>query len=380
MTASWRSRGDGEGRASRRAATAAVGTLFVATAVGCSEAGGSAGPVDQRELTCDLNPALLADGGVGRDGIPALSNPAFVPVAPLVNENTYIADSHRVIALFEAGEWLVIPHNVMWRHEVVNLPEITVTYCPLTGSAMAFARLSVGGAEFGVSGLLYQANLILYDRNEPNESLWPQMLGEARCGPRSGQTLQRVPVVEMTYGAWRALHPESKVVALPTVFERGLYMFSPYGFDYENPDNPDYLGYPIPLNDSRLLPKERVLGIPDVDGRPVAYSFHAMAAAGDYGVWELEYEGEPAVVLWSKEGQAAMVYRSKVNGTETGFRVTERGIEDDLTGTVWAADGSPIAGTLVGTAARLRGIPSAYVAFWGAWAAFHPDTELGIAQ
>lgn len=365
-------------RSVRNALAAMLAALIAGSGAGCSEEGGSAGPIEQKELVCDLDLSLLADGGVGRDGIPALSDPEFVPIAPQNEKNSYIADHHRVIALFEGGEWLVIPHNIMWRHEIVNLPEITVTYCPLTGSALAFARLSVGGAEFGVSGLLYQANLMLYDRNEPNESLWSQMLGEARCGPRRGQSLQHVPVVEMEYGTWRALHPDSKIVALPSVFDPALYFFSPYGFDYEKPENGDYLGYPIPQTDKRLLPKARILGIPDVDGRPVAYSFRAMAEAGDHAVFELEVDGEPAVVLWSTEGQAAMVYRSKVNGTETTFRVTERGIEDDLTGSVWLADGTPVDGPLAGTPSRLRGIPSAYVAFWGAWAAFHPNTELAI--
>lgn len=65
-----------------------------------------------------------------------------------------------MIAYWSAGEWLVIPHNVMWRHEIVNLPEVAVTYCPLTGSTLAFARGGVDGAEFGLSGPLYKANLL----------------------------------------------------------------------------------------------------------------------------------------------------------------------------------------------------------------------------
>ena len=330
------------------------------------------------ELVCDLDLTFLADGGVGRDGIPALSDPEFVPVEPLVLENTYLRPDDRIIALQEGGEWLAIPHNVMWRHEIVNLPEVTVTYCPLTGSALAFARLSVSGAEFGVSGLLYNANLILYDRNEPDESLWPQMLGEARCGPRAGQKLQRVPVVEMTWEAWRALHPESKVVALPTVFDRGLYMLNPYGLDYEDPDNSDYLGYPIPQSDRRLLPKERVLGIPDHEDGPLAYAFDVMQSHGDYGVFPFDYNGEPSVVFWDGRAISSMAYRTTVNSQQATFAAVDGGFLDSVSGTVWAVDGTPVSGPLAGTSRRLRPITSVYVAFWDAWAAFHPGTELGV--
>jgi len=370
-------------RTSPRTAGAVALIVAMSSAIACST--GTEGPVGGgefvgEELICDLNASLLADGGVGRDGIPALDNPEFIPVEPLVSDNTYLRPDDRVIAVWEGGEWLVIPHNIMWRHEIVNLPEVTVTYCPLTGSALAFARLSVSGAEFGVSGLLYQANLVLYDRNEPDESLWPQMLAEARCGPRSGQPLTRVPLVEMTWDAWRTLHPDSKVVKLPTIFDRGLYMLNPYGNNYDNPDNADYLGFPIPLTDLRLPPKARVLGIPDTEGGPTAYAFQDMALSGAYGAFEFQYEGAPAVVFWDEVSQAAMAYRSIVSAQQTSFVATDAGFEDQATGTVWAVDGTPVAGPLAGSGNRLRAISSAYVAFWGAWAAFHPGTELGIRE
>lgn len=261
---------------------------------------------------CDLDARYLADGGVGRDGIPALTDPLFLPAEPRTDAISYFRPTDRVIAYWSAGEWLVIPHNVMWRHEIVNLPEVAVTYCPLTGSTLAFARGGVDGAEFGVSGLLYKANLVLYDRNRPEESHWPQMMGQARCGPRTGQTLVRVPVIEMTWEGWMDLHPDSKVLALtPEMFDPALYFFNPYGFEYETLDNPDFLGFPIPL-DSRRPPKERVLGLPGGDGGGTAYPFRAMAEVGDLAVFEVEHSGGPAVVFWDATRQAAMAYHPLV--------------------------------------------------------------------
>ena len=50
---------------------------------GCSlEDGIGTGPIPDDQLVCDLDPAYLADGGVGRDGIPALSDPLLVPISP----------------------------------------------------------------------------------------------------------------------------------------------------------------------------------------------------------------------------------------------------------------------------------------------------------
>jgi hypothetical protein len=204
------------------------------------------------------------------------------------------------------------------------------------------------------------------------------MLGEARCGPRTGEALTRVPVFEMTWEGWIELHPGSKVLALtPDMFDPGVYFFSPYGFDYEEPDNGDYLGMPM-RQDDRRPPKERVLGIPDGDGGGLAFPFLAMEGVGDLAVFELEHEGEPAVVLWDATRQSAMAFRSTVRGAAATFRATEQGFEDDATGTVWAVDGTAVRGPLAGSGAELRSLTGAYVAFWRAWAAFHPGTDLAL--
>lgn len=336
------------------------------------------GPGSQR-LECGmLDPAFLADGGVGRDGIPALTDPGFV-----AQEDTamfaYLADFDRVIGIEVGGEWLAIPHKVMYRHEIVNLnrgsEQIAVTYCPLTGSALAFDRAPLGGVEFGVSGLLYQANLIMYDR-DADDSLWPQMAGVAECGPRQGQRLVRRPVVEMTWGGFRALFPRSMVVGIDAG-RTELYSFNPYGISYEFPDNPSYLGFPIPRVDERRAPKERVLGFPGDDTHPpVAFPFHWMAERGDRWVGEFEYAGAPSIVLWDNTLRAAVGARPVAGGRRLTFQVRDGAIVDTETGSVWSVAGEAVAGSLRGE--RLELIPDSYVAFWQAWAAYHPGTELPV--
>lgn len=63
-------------------------------------------------------------------------------------------------------------------HEIVNdsieNDAVAVTYCPLCGTAMVFDRNIDGKARtFGVSGLLYRSDVLMYDRE--TESLWSQL-------------------------------------------------------------------------------------------------------------------------------------------------------------------------------------------------------------
>ena len=340
--------------------------------------GGDTG-MEPDELECgDLDPAYLADGGVGRDGIPALTDPLFVPLDDEA-QTTYLSEESRVIGVLVDGEWRGIPHNVMYRHEIVNLnldeERVAVTYCPLTGSALTFDREQVDGAAFGVSGLLYQANLIMYDRNS-EDSLWPQMAGVAACGAREGRVLVRRPVVETTWAGWKELFPGSVVLGIDPslVFTYGV---NPYGIGYEHPDNPDFIGFPLPRDDTRRRPKERVLGLPAAEGRPpVAFPFLAMEEEGDFWTAAFDHAGEPAVVFWDADRQTALAMRPVAGGQALTFQAGDDGFVDGDTGARWNVAGRATGGSLEGE--QLEIIAEAYVAFWLPWAAFHPGTNLFI--
>ena len=246
------------------------GTLSLALALtGCGDSGpvnlgeGGAGPDNSRFADCNLDLTFFRDGGVGRDGIPALTDPAFISANP-DPDNAYVEPEDRVVGIILDGQPFAIPHNVLWWHEIVNLnrggEQLAVTYCPLTGSSMVFDRASVDGDEFGVSGLLWQNNLIMYNRRT-SESLWPQMLGQARCGPSKGQFLGRFPAVEMTWAGWKLAHPNTLVVSAAEDQGRDWATY-PYG-NYESLSNSEFLFRDaMPPRDSRRPAKERVLGIP----------------------------------------------------------------------------------------------------------------------
>ena len=331
-------------------------------------------------LTCDLADEFLVSGGVGRDGIPTLENPEFISADPSIG-NAYLNESDRVVGVVLDGEPLAVPLNILWYHEIVNLDRgserIAVTYCPLTGSSMGFDRSSLGGDELGISGLLFMNNLIMYNRGDP-ESLFPQMIGEARCGAEPGRVIARYPVFEMTWRAWRELYPETKVITSDVNISRD-YTTNPYGSFYESLANDAFLFPNMPRLDARRPAKERVLGLPPGDGDAgVAFPFGALEdAPSSWTVVPTSWRGSPVVVFWSDQFQGAGAFRPLHPGTGAAldFRVAaDGGIEDAETGTKWSIAGVGIEGPLAGTS--LEPVAEAYVAFWGAWAAFHPSTEL----
>ncbi len=343
--------------------------LVAALLVGCSSddpTGFEA--IDEDEASCQIDPDALQFGGVPKDGIPALTNPIMTDASGA----TYLAENNRVIGLVVDGQPIAIPHNILWAHEIVNLTAgsetLAITYCPLTGSSMAFDRSVVGGAEFGVSGLLFQNNLVMYDRNT-DETLWPQMLSEGGCGVRSGAALPFRNVIEMTWDAWQERHPDTEVISSRTGHTRNYTTNGyPYG-DYERIDN-DRLLFPMRIDDTRP-PKERLLGIPGQHGG-VAFPFSELdATGGPFNAVEHTVDGREVVVFWDRVAASAMAY---VRPASVSFSVENGRIVDSATGSVWDVTGIAVEGAQAGMS--LVPIDEAYVAFWFAWAAFHEGTTL----
>ena len=337
---------------------------------------GSNIPPVAEDSFCSIPEELVVSGGVGRDGIPALRNPSLVPSHHA--EATYLGEADRVIGIEADGRFIAVPHNILWWHEIVNFDDfgspIAVTYCPLTGSSMVFDRSAIEGADLGVSGLLFHNNLMMFNRRSDGtrESLFPQMLRSARCGPLDGQPLELLPSMEIRWNAWKDLHPETLVVSGIRA-RGGDYEHYPYA-DYEVVDNGQTL-FPNPEFDTRRPPKERVLGIPRDNGHGMAFPFIVLESRGDVVVVHDDVQGtQSVVVFWSSRAQSAMAYEPMVNGRDLAFEVRDGRFFDVQTGSRWTLGGRAADGPLEGSA--LEPVRDAYVAFWFAWATFHPNTEV----
>jgi len=193
-------------------------------------------------------------GGPPRDGIPAIFNPKFVSAASV---NDLPADA-RVLGVMNEGIAKAYPVRILVWHEIVNdwtqPSRLAVTYCPLCGSGMVF---SVTDEVFGVSGLLYNSDMLLYDRD--SESLWSQIGARAIAGPRTGDTLKQIPARHTTWGDWLKAHPETLVLSEDTGYKRMRYSndLGPYR-SYERKQR---LLFPAGKPDRRLRNKDWVLGI-----------------------------------------------------------------------------------------------------------------------
>jgi hypothetical protein len=337
-------------------------------------------------LSCNVTPDVIFAGGPGRDGIPALVNPKLVPVGH--PETKYLEDfaaaatgdssvpNARVIGLEIDGVPVAIPHNIMWWHEIVNLEVqgrlITVTYCPLTGSALAFDATEAGTTRFGVSGLIFQNNLIMFD--DETGSLWPQMCGRAALGDRTGHELVHVPTIEMRWEEWRLRHPNTLVISSETGYirEYGRYPYLAYELS-------ESTLFALPRgNDDRRRFKERIFGIPSLGGG-IAYPFEEFASVGAVGVANVPVDGEIVQVIWDGAAETAAAYFPR---TTTGDVVTLQlhngSVVDRETGTTWDVEGRGVAGPRTGE--RLVAHAESYVAYWFAWVSFYPKTQLWTAE
>ncbi|MCH8266584.1 MAG: DUF3179 domain-containing protein [Acidobacteria bacterium] len=78
---------------------------------------------------------------------------------------------------------------------------------------------------FGVSGLLYRRNVLMYDRQ--TESLWSQMAAKAVTGPMAGASLEILPAEHTSWEDWKTRHPDTQVLSFHTGYSRN-YSRDPY--------------------------------------------------------------------------------------------------------------------------------------------------------
>ena len=324
---------------------------------------------EEMETGCIVPTAQLFES-TAIDAIPALTDPALVDAATV----DYLDDEDLVLGLRVGTLIVAVPNKLLNWHEVVNFnttdPQLAVTFCPLSGSGLAFDRAAIGTVPFGVSGLIYQNNNVLFDRRS-NNSLWSQMESGAICGDASGASLTRFPLLEMTWAGWRALYPDTQVLSANTGFDRN-YAVDPLRL-YKEPDNPS-LNFDMPGGvDPRRPPKERVLGLPDGRGG-LAFPFQILDDGSPFRVIRTSIGANEVVVFWDRDRAAAAAYRLTGSNAGRSFDIRNDQIIDAETESVWRIDGEAESGPLAGQ--RLAPVADAYVAYWFAWAAFQPETEI----
>ena len=206
--------------------------------------------------------------GAGFNAIPSINSPRFESYEESANNGSTPSDEALIIGISINDETKAYPHNILDYHEVVNdvvggIP-ISLTYCPLTGTAKVYERSPAAGDLFGVSGLLYNSNLMPFDAN--SNSIWHQLEGRCVNGSRLGETIPLIPHIETTWGSWKKAYSETLILTTDTGFDRPYNQY-PYG-DYKT--NNDFLLALLSYDDDRIARKERVFAI-IVNGKSKVY-------------------------------------------------------------------------------------------------------------
>ena len=317
---------------------------------------------------------------IPRDNIPSIDAPAFVSPDEAAE---WLADVEPVVALEIDGDARAYPLQILTWHEIVNdevggLP-VSVTFCPLCNSAIAFDRRLDGEVlEFGVSGNLRNSDLVMYDRQ--TQSWWQQFTGEGIVGEHAGRHLEHLPSLLISFADFHEAYPGGMVLSRETGYTRN-YGVNPYiGYD-------TFSGTPFLFGgklDDRLPPVERVIAV-SAGGVDAAFPLSALQemsvinyTLGDRDIAVFFKTGtasalDAAVIADARDVGSAAAFDAELDGRRLTFSAADGAIRDAETGSVWSISGRAVEGELAGASLT----PLAHGNhFWFAWAAFKPNTLL----
>ena len=339
---------------------------------------------DFSKTTVDMEE--IVSGGPPKDGIPAIDDPSFVTVEAA---DRFLEDDEAVAVVRAGGETKAYPLQILIWHEIANdvvggMP-VSVTYCPLCNTTIAFDRRFDGRLlDFGTTGRLRHSDMIMYDRQ--TETWWQQATGDGIVGEYAGRTLTFVPSPVMRWADVKEQMPEARVLSRDTGHPSYL------GRSGVNP----YRGYdrrPGPIerffrgeSDDQLPPMEWVVALNE-NGESWAVPFSVLRAEG---VAALEVAGRNVVVFFQPATASSVdddrvaggravgssaVYEPVADGRTLHFTTTDRPAiyRDRETGSLWSVAGEAIDGPLAGT--RLPEVPHGNH-FWFAWVTFRPETRV----
>jgi hypothetical protein len=324
----------------------------------------------------------IVSGGPPKDGIPALDRPVFETVK---EADGWLADEDPVAVVRIGDEVKAYPLQILIWHEIVNdevggVP-VTVTFCPLCNTTLAFNRVFDGRRlDFGTTGRLRHSDMVMYDRQ--TESWWQQATGEGIIGEYAGRRLALIPAPVLSWKEVKTQLKGAQVLSRETGYRRS-YGTNPYT-GYDRGAGPIASFFRV-REDDRLPAMERIVALDGAEGSK-AIPFSVMK---EEGVLETTLDGERLVVFWAPGTSSALdaerislgrdvgstaVYSAMMDGRLLTFEPQEGGLfRDRETGSIWSLSGTAIRGPLLGR--TLESIPHGNH-FWFAWAVFKPETKV----
>lgn len=338
------------------------------------------GRVADEELPIPVSEML---NGLPKDAIRSITDPAFGPDWEAITITHFpgtdrefqteprLTDRDTIIGVVRNGEARAYPLRILSGHEIVNDTfhgPLLVTYCPVCASSIVASREVRGRpAVFGVSGLLWKLNLVMYDQR--TQSLWSQAAVTAINGELTGERLEILPSTLTKWGAWREEFPDTEVL-LPPPLSKPLYYGQPgmnaTGTYLQPATRAPTSAEAVDFNRGQFT---HVLGVEYGDAArayPLPVVFEEQVVNDSVG-------GVPVVVAVAP-GASLVAYERRLGGRTLTFAYEdERHLRAGgsrwrlLTGT--AVDG-PFEGQ---TLTRATDVPQL---FWETWKDFNPDTTV----
>ncbi len=263
------------------------------------------------QATIDLSEIM--SGGVGRDAIPSIDNPQFVPVSEY-HAYQGIDSREPVVGVDINGEFRAYPLRVMIWHEIVNdvlggIP-IAVTYCPLCNTSVVFdRRLDDRVLEFGTTGNLRHSDLIMYDRQ--TESWWQQYGGQSIVGSYAGSELRILPSRLESLIEFSERAPDG-LVLVPNDPRARDYSANPY-VGYDRAAAPFLFNGKVPRG---ISPMMRVVAVGDT-----AFALPLLQRDG-------ELTHNDIAISWSSGQRSALGHRLISRGADVGSVLVQRDGQD----------------------------------------------------
>ncbi|HHO55426.1 MAG TPA: DUF3179 domain-containing protein [Trueperaceae bacterium] len=377
----------------------------------------------------------VLSGGPPPQGIPGLGfsgdwkgaaeasrqEPIFVPQNVA---KQWIGEDEPIAVLSIGDETKAYPIQILTWHEIINDTiggrPVTVSFCPLCNSTIAFDRriplsqaaldnlltinpdvelsdpskeflakykdlgedadsiVKLAEVTFGVSGMLYNSNLLMFDT--VSSTLWSQILAQGNVGTLTNTQLLRIPTQILSFSELQESFPKALVLSRDTGHSR-RYGSNPY-VGYDLVDSRPFLF--DKLVDDRMLAKTRIVSV-EIADEAVAYKYETLA---ENNLVNDLIADKPIVVFWqaglnsaldasqiknSKDVGEVGVFSRELNGKVLEFEYKNDVFKDKQTGSTWNILGQAIDGELKGS--NLDPIIHDNT-LWFAWAAFKPETRV----
>lgn len=289
------------------------------------------------------------------------------------------ADEPVFVAMLPDGPRVYPQQYMVWHqvvNEVINDEAFAITYCPITGTLLAFNAtidnqnliFDVEGhnTKDGFYGFLYDGNSVLMDRN--TGSLWLQETGIAFEGPLAGKGMATIPVYWTTWGAVKRVFPTAPVLARPK--GRRPYGRDPYG-NYLRSDtyyDNDILAYPVHRSDRRF-PKKAPMYCIELDNLLCAIQISYVKERGAVNFFLGPY---PLLAVYDPTLEVVRIFNRQIWDDPFLFIIRNGQLTDMTTNTIWSiSTGEAISGNMKGASMRQY---FGHYSMWFAWYDINPET------